>query len=211
MNRYSTVSNYLWFALSGTDISASDTIQRIRSFANLAVGWHYGQGNPPSADAIDRAISLVNFAQREGFHKTDAFPGIEGSILTTVYYYTFTLEFEVRPDGLVDYILEKNDAEIDEEEGLTDEAARGKIASFGENLWNQFVFYTYNTMTENGEDLEAQPLVQQETHPASRLSDQSAYYAIVLPSVFTSGTFTDQFTASPPFFGHSNQIAYQPL
>lgn len=61
------------------------TDQKIRSFASLPLGWHYGNGAPAPESLIRIARNYHNLFLTLGFSETDAFPGIDGEIMVTAY------------------------------------------------------------------------------------------------------------------------------
>lgn len=72
----------------------SPTESKIRSFAKLKSGWHYGEGKPPSSAAVEDAVELLRLVTEiNPSLATDAFPGIDGEIQLTVYCGIHCLEF----------------------------------------------------------------------------------------------------------------------
>jgi hypothetical protein len=93
------------------------------SFCDLPVGWHYGDGAPPSKETINLALRLNQEAVEAGFEKTNAFPGIEGEIQVTAWLGSLCLEFSVERDGGITFVQELDQQEITYESALTlDEA-----------------------------------------------------------------------------------------
>lgn len=73
------------------------TEKKIKSFAKKVVGWHYGQGVPPSERRVSMALDYLFILQVLGFHETDAFPGIDGEIMVRAYKegVCFSLSIEI--------------------------------------------------------------------------------------------------------------------
>ncbi len=71
------------------------TEKKLNEFLSLPVGWHYGQGGPISHRLVDLAKQIVYRAFLLGFSSTDAFPGVDGGILITVYERDHTLEIRL--------------------------------------------------------------------------------------------------------------------
>lgn len=65
---------------------ATSTEGKIRSFARLPRGWHYGSGTPISHNIIATALAYHHLFASLGFVETDAFPGVGGEIMVTAYY-----------------------------------------------------------------------------------------------------------------------------
>jgi hypothetical protein len=120
------VSRVLWPPSPRINI----TDEKIRGFNNLPVGWHYGEGVPPSDSTIKKAIALNMEAGGNGFTKTNAFPGIEGEIQFTVYKGQFYLEFTLEVDGTVTFLYEEADEEKDYQTGISFDEALNRIREF---------------------------------------------------------------------------------
>lgn len=90
---------------------ARQTAEKIRSFRELPTGWHYGNGNAPSDETIQKALTLNSELALSGFSKTNAFPGIEGEIQVTAYHGPLYLEFTIEPDKGITFIYEHNGEE----------------------------------------------------------------------------------------------------
>lgn len=95
------------------------TENKIRSFRELPDGWHYGEGVPATEVASDGAISLSREAARLAFFETDAFPGIHGEVMFTVYAGTHYLEFTFELNGSVAFLHERDGEELDYQEDLS--------------------------------------------------------------------------------------------
>src|SRR5688572_19040410 len=111
-------------------ISPDVTEKKIQSFKKLENGWHYGEGGPLEQAVIDNAILLNKEAIRLGFYETDAFPGVNGEIMFTIYFGNQYLEFIIEPVGNVTFSYEEEDEEVDYQEGLSFSDARMKIKEF---------------------------------------------------------------------------------
>ena len=71
-------------------------MEKIRVFANLDHGWHYGSGKNLSDFSVRAGNNILAYAHAMGFTSMDAFPGLSGEIQITLYdedrYYEFTVE-----------------------------------------------------------------------------------------------------------------------
>lgn len=108
-----------------------DTVKKIRSFKQLTQGWSYGEGKPFKDSILNDAISVIREAFNLGFNITDAFPGLDGEVMCTIYHEDHYLEFTLEPDGNVTFVREKSDDEICYLEGLSLQDAKEKIREFG--------------------------------------------------------------------------------
>lgn len=95
-----------------------NTIEELKDFARLPKGWHYGFGGPISKETIDLAIGFNEKAENYGF-KTEAFPGVDGEILLSVYGWdNYTLNITIYYSD-IEYNLEINDETIEYEEFIS--------------------------------------------------------------------------------------------
>lgn len=93
------------------------TQDKIKSFLNLRKGWHFGEGVPPSLEVVDCALKIVNQADFDDI-KTNAFPGICGELLVTLYQGDVCYEFIINTDLSIDFVEEKKDIDVRELDGL---------------------------------------------------------------------------------------------
>lgn len=100
------------------------TERKIAGFKELDTGWHYGEGVGAEQVAVDHATSLNHEAVRNRLIETDAFPGINGAVMLTIYLSDDDLEFTVEPDGTITFYRERAGEEICYQEGLTVQEAR---------------------------------------------------------------------------------------
>lgn len=91
------------------------TRQTIKSFLSLPKGWCYGSGIPISQITTDLAIHLNEKAENYGL-KTEAFPGIDGEVLLSVYgWEEETLDITIYY-GDLEYSLEICDEQVESQE-----------------------------------------------------------------------------------------------
>ena len=75
MNHFITNSGF-----QSLEIAAVQTTQnKILGFAEYVAGWHFGEGVPPTWNAIERALRIETFLRSLGFGETDAFLGVSGA------------------------------------------------------------------------------------------------------------------------------------
>lgn len=146
-------SKYIYFP---EDPNAPNiTEKKINSFKQLKKGWHYGEGVSFKSTVLKQAIELNSYARSLGFLKTDAFPGINGEIMVTIYHLEHYLEFTIEDTETITFCREKNDIETSYQEGLKFEQVKEKIKNFGKEIWTQFAYYTSNITIGFKEDLKA--------------------------------------------------------
>ena len=112
--------------------SSDSRIDRIRAFATLPDGWHYGEGRGATDGAITAAIEIDALFMMGGVEEVEAFPGIDGGILLTGYRGPDTLEIRCNPFGQMDLLHETGDKVVCEQSGMTQ---HGIIKYVGEIGW----------------------------------------------------------------------------
>lgn len=105
---------------------------KIRSFSELMTGWHFGEGGPISDEVIAVTLELSKYARGLDFSEIDAFPGANGEILLTIYHGTHVLELTIEPDLSIDAVIEVENIEISEKEGLSVIGAKEEVQRFKE-------------------------------------------------------------------------------
>ena len=99
------------------------TLKKILSFAQFQEGWSFGEGVAFAKSTVDKAVQLAKTAHTLGFHETDAFPGLNGEIMITVYQNNEYWEFTLEPTETITFVYEKADETVTHEEGLPFEFA----------------------------------------------------------------------------------------
>jgi hypothetical protein len=122
------------------------TTKKIRAFRRLKAGWHYGEGYSFDENVLHKAIKLHEHALLLGLYETDAFPGIDGSVILTVYGGPECLEFTLTPSGEMQYRRERDDVEVYDEESITLPQAEDILRTFRRERCRPFAFSTLGTM-----------------------------------------------------------------
>ena len=102
-----------------SDYGRTATTDKIRSFKQLKKGWSYGEGVPFKDSMLNDAISLIREANVAGFYRTNAFPGLNGEVMCTIYHKEHYLEFSIEIDGSVVFCREDGDDEVCYQEKLS--------------------------------------------------------------------------------------------
>jgi hypothetical protein len=181
------------------DDRISQTAQKIASFRNLEVGWHYGGGVPPTDETIHKALILNREAAFAGFSKTNAFPGIDGEIQITAYHQSIYLELTIEVDGIVTFVYEQDDNEIAYEK-LTFDEARARLRKFRGLTWALYGLSTSGSTTPIRSASQALPLDLQVTGAESRLLIQTASYE---PAEISASISRDSTEMSPELLQYS--------
>ena len=167
------------------------TERKIEGFQTKQYGWHYGEGVAFAGATLDRAISLHREVLRQDSFRTNAFPGLRGQVLVTVYRGNHYLEFSVEPDGTVAFLHEVDDQEIDYREQLAREEIRVIISQFGEEIWTQSGSSAQSFMIKTWVDSRAVFLT---TQVDSREAYQSSTGNVFLDQVQASASIYDIIT-----------------
>ena len=178
----------------------AQTEDKILGFRSLPSGWYFGEGVPPSEDTVRKAMELNRDMGRNGFNRTDAFPGSDGEICVTAYYGSIYLEFTLEFDGLITYALEQGDAEIEYKENLSFNDARSLIWS----IWGEICslgLSTAITMTQRNVALTGSPSSYPVTAVESLLLMGTAPYKQVQVSAPTPKGFTAKYQEIRSSFG----------
>jgi hypothetical protein len=88
------------------------TIQKVREFAELPNGWHFGDGMAPPQPRIDKAILIISRARLLGLERANAFPGVDGQIEVTFYDDGRMLEITIEADNSLTIAEDENDIQV---------------------------------------------------------------------------------------------------
>ena len=193
-----------------TNISALQTTKRkIREFKELAQGWHFGEGVPIEQSILDAGIALNREAIRLGFLETDAFPGINGEVMLTIYSDDHYLEFTLETDSNVTFYREKDDEEVAYQEGLSFQDAQERIRQLRIEKWMESDFLVEGTTTPERVDLPAsRSRIQQEMVESQSLT-QSVPFEPEEISVSIVDSITRVLRTIPQFSGGFQQRYYR--
>jgi len=128
-------------------VNSHPTEEKIRGFKELQDGWHYGEGVSFDDTILDDAISLNQEAINLAFFDTDAFPGLDGEIMLTIYWGEHYLEFTLEPNGCATFYREESDEEIYYQEGLPFREIKAKIGEFRKETWRESESLVESIMT----------------------------------------------------------------
>jgi hypothetical protein len=183
------------------------TANKIRSFASLRLGWHYGSGVTPTDQMIDHALDWNNKLLSLGFSTTDAFPGVAGEILVTAYKDSHYVEILLDTNSTLSLTYEQNDCELQSIGPSTAVEIFSALQKIAVKLWSTSGSFIPITLTTRRIDLQASRFETQDMVPQS--SSGSAWTPRELPS---ANTFVDIIPASVEnlqFFGFSINQSFQ--
>lgn len=136
------------------------TIQKLRTFSALGPGWHYGEGESPSADTIRSVEQLLLFAHSYGLPETDVFPALDGGIVFNVYKGDHILGFMVEADGRITFTHEIDDEDVDLQDNIDLAEAIRLLAKHAPTLWKSSDLFTRTSTTSAGDDSSLGPSSQ---------------------------------------------------
>lgn len=85
-----------------------ETIQKVKSFADLPKGWHYGCGGAINDKIINEAVRLLELAKIHGHARANAFPGEDGCVEITFYMGEIIYAITLNPDNTYDVCIDDN-------------------------------------------------------------------------------------------------------
>ncbi|HEX8399920.1 MAG TPA: hypothetical protein VF644_20990, partial [Pyrinomonadaceae bacterium] len=172
------------------------TMQKVRNFAKLPIGWHYGEGEPIDTSFIERAEKFLSTASGWGIEEANAFPGADGQIEVTFYFGNKTFAFMFETDNTVSITEEIKGEIISDVYEQPYEAAEQKLWELSQKTQIIYDSSTLDIGTQEIIDLEARRFsVRRRTKTrfavfqSSRLS---AYWKLGEQSASTSPTSTAQ-------------------
>jgi hypothetical protein len=201
-------ADYMIFSSESIDIGPTE--RKLLQFRSLEEGWHYGEGKAINLVCLDRAFDLYQEATHLALFETDAFPGLNGEVMLTIYLQDHYLEFTFEPDGKVTFYQEKDKQEVCYLEGLSYDQAKAKLKEFRRS-WLGSESLVEGTMTGDTRDLQALPSRTMGTIPGSRSSIWIAFTHPETLSASTSDDTTLLSRMSRLFSGVSAQRYCQPV
>jgi hypothetical protein len=162
------------------------TEQKIRLFLLREDGWHYGEGVAFRPETVEKAVALHTFILRKGFFRTNAFPGLAGQVIVTLYHRDEYYEFAVLPDGDIEFTQETGNQEIAFREPMTIEEAEKIIAAIRTGTWTSFVSLDANSTTPTEADSKAGLSGTRAAVAESRSLIVNVWSQLVIPCAGTS-------------------------
>jgi len=148
------------------------TAEKIRSFADLPAGWHFGVGRPSDIAETQRALAILDDLRSLGFTTTNAFPGQDGEIAVTVDALDNDIEIIVEVGELYTLVRDKNLIELERFERISLTDLKGLLAKISGEIWNSSVYYTQNIMMPQKIDSKAlhSEILRAEAYPSFQWS-----------------------------------------
>jgi len=185
---------------TATEIPASceGTARKIRGFARLPLGWHYGTGVPATGQAVRKALEALGMGAVLVLD-SDAFPGEDGGIAVAFYHGDRSVEVVIDPDGVATIHVEQGmgfgfqDIETVPHASMPDVFKR--LLSLAESpVWRSSGFSTLSSLTARSTVLamshSSLPLVPTQPHQMANVAFPSFIWSApaetVRPTVFVN-------------------------
>ena len=183
--------------------------QKIRSFAELPEGWHFGEGVGATRAAVDSALVINTLLADHQARNIEAFPCIDGGVLVHGYQGADVLEIQCDPDSRVHLVHEREGNLVGEREAVSTDDIECYLGELAWRSTSSFVFSTHSITAMSWADIPAPPFNRLLLVSASLCSihDVESIAADRNASTFkisTKGTVPPQ-----PFFGDSAQTYYR--
>ena len=196
------------FVIYPFDRMESSTVRKINEFGSLPKGWNFGSGIPSRKDTAKLAKKVLEFGVAEGFVRHDAFPGINGQIILTMYVRNHCLEFDIADDGKISIVWEEGDKDNGDWESLSLAQTKDKILELKGKIWNSLGRYTGVITTKHVEGLSAKHSNRQTT-AAYPWSIKIASDSTVELSASISGNTIPSLSTAAQSTGRSRRPTYQ--
>ena len=172
---------------------------KVRSFAYLEKGWHYGDGGPSPKDVVSVALRLSSYLRALGLYNIDAFAGDSGEISLSAIYNEHTIDVIAEVNGSVSVIYDKNDVQQSNDPRMSEAMAYARIAELARGIWRLSAGYTGIALTKETTVLTEWPFGIQGT--------MVAYQSASVTVSITSGTRPEARYVSTPVRHTSNEVS----
>lgn len=137
--------------------TGTKTEKKLRSFANLPAGWHYGRGGPIGHLALSTAEEVYWQLLMVGLTRTDAFPGVDGEVVIAAYQGetgkpNHYVAVEISADGVLSLTHEVDDNECCSLDQSTLREIKTALRKVSDEIWGTSVSSTQSIGTPKGVD-----------------------------------------------------------
>ena len=133
--------------------TTSQTILKVKNFANLPDGWRFGEGVVIQDSKIALAVRLLHYANEKGLERSNAFALADGGLLVSFYIDKYTLDLTLEADGSLTIAEDFDDDQLRYFENLEVADAYDEICKFSEHIETVSELSTPTTTTVNLEGL----------------------------------------------------------
>lgn len=135
-------------------VKTTQAHRKLKAFEDFEQGWHYGQGVPFSPETLGRAFRIADLAQFFDVEHTDAFPGVDGEIMVTLYKGNLCFEVTAEPDGSFIFLEERDGVQLNEQRISLTQLVR-EISRLGGRFWKSSGSFIGHITTNTGNALSA--------------------------------------------------------
>ncbi|EIC23373.1 hypothetical protein [Thiorhodovibrio frisius] len=176
--------------------------KKLQRFLTYPSGWHFGEGIPFVQKTLSNADQLIDLAINYGIEGTDAFPGVDGEIMVTLYHRRGRLyqEFTVEADGRIHFLFEKDGKEV-LDQTIDMHAAKEHIRRLWREQWRLSDSSTKITTTRSDRSSKAWPSSHHPMEAFPSLTESAPKRRVVKYAITSEPTTTKGSPANHPFFG----------
>jgi hypothetical protein len=180
-----------------------ETIRKVREFSTLSAGWHFGEGMPIPLERVNQAASFLEFGDRQGIKRTNAFPGVHGQVEVTFYIENRMLEVTIESDDSITVAEDHASEQVSFEENLRKRAAYLRLEEFSQNLWASSDLYIVSTTTRSEAVLLLPPSTSEAENRFPLLiviarEPATTHFVRISPGTITNKLETRRFTGHYP-------------
>jgi hypothetical protein len=128
-------------------IAADPVAVKIKSFANLPEGWHFGEGGPIKRRVIDAALMWHSFLVNAGIHRIGATPGERGTVVVASLINDKYTEIISEPNRTFTVVRDRENGRSIYRRDLTENQVKDLINQLLRGSWNMSAGFTPVNLT----------------------------------------------------------------
>ena len=183
--------------------------QKIRSFAELPEGWHFGEGVGATEAAVDLALVINTLLTDYRARNIEAFPCIDGGVLVHGYQGADVLEIQCDPDNKVHLVHERNSGLVREQEAISTDDIECYLGDLAWLPISSSVFSTRSTTAGSWADIPVPPFNRLHQVWGSLCSIHSVESIAAAPNATIFIISTEGIAPRRPSFGGSARTYYR--
>jgi hypothetical protein len=134
LNKSVPIPNYIFASTKPRRVDRIAT--KIRSFAALPKGWHYGEGGPISARVINASLMWYDFLIDAGVDRIGATPSEDGAVVVSAHIRGRYTEIISENDKTFTVIRDKENGRSIHKRNMTENQAKDLIDQILGRTWN---------------------------------------------------------------------------
>jgi hypothetical protein len=187
------------------------TEDKIKSFAQLARGWDYGNGGPIPEGTLRKARAWNTLLKEVGFSETDAFPGGGYEVVVAGSIGEHYVEIIVEPSDRISIAYDHKGRQQFYKANLSESEAEQAMGSLVRGLWSASDYFTRISTTQN--NISSPELLFATWTVDYRSLSGTAFNNLEILSEPTSGSTINAFPelwANHLYSGNLTQTPFQP-